>query len=403
MNRVSHPSRRRFLQCSAAAFAAGVASPLWLPEAVAARETYDESVFAKKKLIVHGKSPYNAEPELGDLVEKWITPTRYFYVRNHAPVPKIDEAGFRVSVEGLVEKPLKLSLKELTERFESTAVTATLTCAGNRRSEHSRFRKVGGVQWREGAIGNAKWEGVRLADVLKSAGLKPEAKHVWFEGLDEIDHKGRTIGFGGSIPIEKALLAEGGVPGAILCQRMNGEPLAPEHGFPLRTVVPGYIGARSVKWLGKIVVSDRPSPNHYLATAYKLVIDGTPLEWNEAGPIYTCPLNSAICSPASGAKHAAGKVRVAGFALPPGRSARPVRSVEVSTDGGRRFTAAKITSPKQPYCWVLWSAEVDVGPKTTELIVRATDSAGNRQPRRSPWNLKGYMYNGWHHVEVGVN
>lgn len=386
-------SRRQLLAGSAA---------LALPSLSAFASETKGVAITGKKLAVRMQDPFNAEPELDDLVENWITPTKFFYVRNHAPVPKIDVKSFRVSVEGLVKKPLKLSPGELKERFKTTTVVATMTCAGNRRYEHSKVKKVGGVQWREGAIGNARWGGVKLSDVLKAAGLKPEAKHVWFEGLDEIDRNGKTIGFGGSIPLEKALYDTKTMPGALLCHEMNGEPLPPAHGFPLRTVVPGYIGARSVKWLGRIVVSDRPSPNHYLADAYKLVTEGTKLEWAEAGPLYAWPLNSVICEPRAGAKLKAGVVRVTGYALPHGRPGRTISRVQLSADGGNTVVEAKLTSPKREHCWALWSADVKVTPKTKQLIVRATDSAGDVQPRKVDWNMKGYMYNAWHRVPVTV-
>jgi len=399
-------SRRSFLEQTGLSVSA-----LWLANAAPSTgrtQGFPKSLGSRfsngssKQLTVRQRSPFNAEPELDDLVEKWITPTKYFYVRNHAPVPKIDAGSFTLKVEGLVEKPLRLSLRELQGRFKQKSVVATMTCAGNRRYEHSKVKKVGGVQWQEGAIGNARWGGVRLSEVLKAAGVKPAAKHVWFEGLDAIDRDGGTIPFGGSIPIEKAMADAKSMPGALLCTTMNGEKLPPEHGFPLRTVVPGYIGARSVKWLGKIVVSDRPSPNHYLAGAYKIVTEGDKLEWAEAGPIYTYPLNSVICTPSSGAKLKPGKVRVTGYALPKGRPGRTIEKVEVSADGGKTVIPAKITSAKREYCWVLWSADLPVNAKTTELIVRCHDSAGNTQPRRVPWNMKGYLYNAWHRVPVTV-
>lgn len=354
------------------------------------------------KLIVRQKSPLNAEPPIADLIESWFTPTPEFYVRNHGSIPKLAEETFRLKIEGLVRKPLTLSLRELTRRFRATAAVATMTCAGNRRYEHSKVKKVGGVQWQEGAIGNARWQGVRLSDVLKPAGLKPEAKHVWFDGLDEIDHKGKTISFGGSIPLAKAMGDSKTMPGALLCTQMNGKPLTPEHGAPLRAVVPGYIGARSVKWLGRIVVSDRPSPNHYVAGAYKIITEGVKLELAEAGPIYRMPLNAAICTPAAGSTLKAGSVRVSGYALPPGRPGRTVARVELSSDGGRTFRPAKITSARREYCWVLWTADVPVSAKTKQFIVRCVDSAGHVQPQTVPWNMKGYMYNAWHRVPVSV-
>lgn len=392
--------RRHFLAKTTAASTAG-----WFFASPAPGE--DDGVpITGKELAIRSRSPYNAGAELDDLVKNWMTPTKHFYVRNHAPVPKIDAKTFAVSIDGLVKKPLKLTLAELTDRFKTTSVVATMTCAGNRRYEHSKIKKVGGVQWREGAIGNARWGGVRLSDVLKAAGIKPEAKHIWFEGVDRIRTKAgglRPAGFGGSIPIEKAFLDTKSMPGTLICHQMNGESLAPAHGYPLRTVVPGYIGARSVKWLGKIVVSDRPSPNHYLASAYKIVTEGSKLEWAEAGPLYAFPINSVICTPSAGAKLKAGLVRVTGYALPNGRPGRTISRVQLSADGGRSIVEAKITSPKREYCWSLWQADVKVTPKTKELIVRAGDSAGDVQPKSVKWNMKGYMYNAWHRVPVSVS
>lgn len=354
------------------------------------------------RLIVHTKTPLNAEPALPELVKSWMTPVEDFYVRSHAPVPQIDTDEFRLTVEGLVERPLSLSLRELAARFDEQSVVATMTCAGNRRSEHSLVKPVKGVPWKEGAIGNARWSGARLSDVLKNAGLKENAKHVWFEGLDQIERSSGIIPFGGSIPVEKALADTDGMPGALLTTQMNDAPLTGDHGAPLRMVVPGYIGARSVKWLGRIVVSDRPSPNHYVATAYKLVENGEPVEWAEQGPIYRMPLNSVICVPSTGSTVETDRVRVAGYALPPGRPGATITRVEVSADKGRTWAVAKLTSPIREFCWVLWSADVKVGRDSSDLIVRATDSRGKTQPQHVDWNAKGYLFNAWHHVGLNV-
>jgi sulfite oxidase len=358
---------------------------------------------AAGNMIIHTTSPLNSEPKLDVLTESWITPVESFYVRSHAPNPKIDPASFRLTVEGLVDKQLSISLAELNGMFESTSVVATMTCAGNRRSEHSLIKPVGGVPWQAGAIGNARWFGVRLSEVLKKAGLKENAKHVWFEGLDEISKGGGTIPFGASIPVTKAMTDKEGMPGALLTTKMNDQPLTPDHGAPLRGVVPGYVGARSVKWLGKIVVSDRPSPNHYVATAYKLVQEGTPVEWDESGPIYRFPLNSVICSPVANSKVAAGQVSVAGYALPPGQPGASIAKVEVSSDEGRTWTVAKITSPLREHCWVLWKADVKVTSAANELIVRAIDAQGRTQPQHADWNMKGYMFNGWYHIPIDAS
>jgi sulfite oxidase len=391
-------NRREFLRDAGIA-GAGLAVAPWLSgDRTSATAAEDSS----GNMIVHTQSPLNSEPKLDVLAKSWITPVESFYVRSHAPNPKIDPASFRLSVEGLVDKPLSISLAELDGTFDSTSVVSTMTCAGNRRSEHGLVKPVGGVQWQAGAIGNARWSGVRLSEVLKKAGLKDNAKHVWFEGLDEISKGGGIIPFGASIPVSKAMTDTDGMPGALLTTKMNDQPLTPDHGAPLRGVVPGYVGARSVKWLGRIVVSDRASPNHYVATAYKLVREGTPVEWAESGPIYRFPLNSAICTPTAGEKVTAGNIAVAGYAYPSGQPGTSIAKVEVSSDDGLTWTTAKITSPIREHCWVLWKTEIKVSSAASELIVRATDSRGDVQPETVDWNMKGYMFNGWYHVPISA-
>lgn len=359
-----------------------------------------------KDLIFRTTDPRNAEPALNKLIASWITPTKHFYVRSHAPNPNIDESTFRLSVEGMVDKPLSLSMKDIRS-LTSHTVTATLTCAGNRRAEYNSDRygnpkKVGGVQWDAGAIGNATWTGAALSDVLKQAGVQDGAKHVWFEGLDEIAKGDGIIPFGASIPLQKAMSTDRDI-GAMLAYKMNGETLTADHGFPLRTLVPGYIGARSVKWLGKIVVSDKTSPNHYLATAYKLVRDTTAMDWAESGPIYRYLLNAAVGSHDKGAELAAGDVELAGYVLPSGILGAKVRRVFVSANGGSDWTPAQLTGEQQDFCWQLWKAKVNVTKDTKEIIVRAADSSGAFMPVRVPWNAKGYLQNSWYRLPVTVS
>lgn len=341
----------------------------------------------------------NAEPRVHELVRNWITPTSQFYIRSHAPAPKIDLKSFRLSVEGLVEQPLQLPLDQLRQKYDRTYSVCTMTCAGNRRTELHAIKPIKGVPWGPAAIGNAEWSGFRLSDVLKTAGLQAGAKHVWFEGLDEVAHGDGTIPFGGSIPVEKALNDSATMPGAIVCDTMNGRALTPDHGFPLRMVVPGFIGARSVKWVGKIVVSDRPSPNHYLANAYKLLYENTPDEIERTEPIYEYAINSVIANPNPLAPDVKpGQYSLNGYALPPGKPGVTINKIEVSTDGGKSWNVARLTSRPREYCWQLWSVgKVQINTNQT-VIVRATDSQGNLQPETIPWNHKGYMMNAWHKV-----
>lgn len=389
-------SRRAFLSRTAAG-GAGLLLATTLPT----RFAFGQMSNANGDLIIRQRYPLNGEPELEALIENYITPTKLFYIRNHGTIPKIDPANFKLKIEGLVDQPIEISLDELKQRFEKADGTATMTCAGNRRQEHGRFKKVGGVQWDAGAIGNATWGGVRLADVLKHCRPKEGAAHVWFDGADEVEAAGKKIHFGGSIPLDKAMQIPDSAPPALLAWEMNGEPLTPEHGHPLRSVVPGYIGARSVKWLDRIVVSDRPSPNHYVATAYKLVVEDTPLAVAEVAPIYRYPLNVAICD--FDASDDRDRVTVRGYALPSGYVTTRIEKVEVSTDGGRRWTTAKLIDDQLPYCWTRWEAEVPLRNRATQLIVRGTDTAGEMTPDRVNWNAHGYLYNGWHAVPLNGN
>ena len=403
MRSMKFRSRREFLRASAAITAAaalGAQRVAWA---------------AEQDLIVRSAEPYNAEPRLLALVADAITPVKHFYVRNHGPTQKVDANGYKLRVEGMVGLELELSLAQIKERFQQITIEATLTCAGNRRQEMSAIKLAGGVQWDAGAIGHARWTGVRLNDVLRAAFVEQAGKHVWFEGLDPIKEKdGSVAPFGGSIPMDKVRrpygivrIGKGGKVvdrsdpvNVLIAHAMNDEPLKPEHGFPLRVIVPGYIGARSVKWLSKITVSERPSPNHYLAEAYKVIQSENKEEVAKAEPIYGFPVNTAICSPAAGAKIKAGKTLVGGYALPGGNEACTIAKVEISKDGGRNWSEGRLLGKATPFNWQQWTAEIDLSLGKHELVVCATDTRGNMMPEKAEWNLKGYLYNGWHRVNV---
>lgn len=398
----SHFSRREAMATAGGLILAGLTQRAAHGKQQPVQISNDQSTEEKKDLIFRTTDPRNGEPELKKLVQSWLTPTKHFYVRSHAPNPILSPDDFKLSIEGSVRKPVTISLGEMA-KFKRHEITATLTCAGNRRTEFNKEGKVGGVQWEAGAIGNAKWSGYSLADVLKHAEVLEGAKHVWFEGLDQIKKGDKTIPFGASVPIETAMVhandASSGCPGVLLADAMNGGPLTADHGYPLRTVVPGYIGARSVKWLGRIVVSDRPSPNHYLATAYKVVKDTKAIDWQESGPIYRFPINAAICTPESGANLKAGSVELTGYALPTGREATRLESVLVSTDG-RTWKKAELLGDASPFCWQLWKAQLDVEAGTKFIFARALDSSGGFMPYRVPWNAKGYLQNSWYKLAV---
>jgi len=305
-----------------------------------------------------------------------------------------------------VRRPLSLSLGELQREFPAAEVPATLQCAGNRRDELIRVRPVPGeTPWGAGAISHARWRGAPLAAVLGAAGVEEGAAHVAFAGLDRVEKRGEIFPFGGSVPLEKALAADGSVyrtGGVLLAWEMNGEPLPPEHGFPLRVVVPGYIGARSVKWLGSIRVQEAPSDNHYQARAYKLFppqVGPEDVDWSRGLMLGELSLTSTIGAPGEGEELPAGRATVRGYAMAGG--GRTVERVEVTVDGGRSWTVAE-HDPAPPGVWTLWQAELDLPPGDHELACRAWDSAANTQPERVEplWNFKGYMNNAWHRVTL---
>jgi sulfite oxidase len=351
-------------------------------------------------LITRQETPLNAEPRLDHLVDDWITPTGSFYIRSHGTRPAVEPGGYRLSIEGLVDRPVSFTLEDL-EGMRAASVPATLQCAGNRRLEHSRVKTVGGVQWDAGAIGTAQWSGPRLSDLLAKAGMKSGAKHLWLEGLDTVALKDRQTAFGGGVPIEKAMRPE-----TLVALTMNGKPLSREHGFPARTIVPGFIGARSVKWLARIIVSDRPSENNFVARDYKMFPpEATPetVKPEQFGPIYEMVLGSAICSPRSGDRVTAGKIRVRGYAVPPGETGATVAKVEVSADDGKTWKEAKFWGDRRDFAWQLWEAEMTVPAGSSTLVVRATDSRGRVQPEKAAWNFKGYLNDSWHRVPISAS
>jgi len=350
--------------------------------------------------ITHKTDPLNQGTAPFLLRQHPITPTGLFYIRNHGDMPDLHERKYRLEIDGAVERQLFFSLDQLKRNFGKTLITATLQCAGHRRQElHAHQPIPDEVIWGMDAVSTAVWGGVPLYQVLAAAGIKAEAKHVAFGGLDTVQRMGREFNYGSSIPLEKAVSPE-----VLLAYEMNGMPLAQEHGFPLRLIVPGYIGARSVKWLGKITLQAQPSDNYFQSHAYKLFpphINRTTANWSAGIPLEEVFLNSAICSPQDSERLLDPYVLIQGYAFA-GKNA--IRKVEVSCDAGRSWEAAVITHQPGEWAWTFWSLPCKLRPGTNELIVRAFDDQGNTQPERfeSVWNFKGYANNAWHRIQVTV-
>lgn len=367
-----------------------------------------ETIDKHPELVVRSRQPYNGGPPPARQRESFLTPNDLFFVRNHAPVPRVDRGDYRLRVGGLVESELSLSLADLAERFRRVDGVATLQCAGQRRQEMAAVAPIPGeLPWDADAISTARWGGWRLADVLAAAGvaaaIEKGAAHAGFTGLDLVERGDDRFRFGGSIPLAKALSPE-----VLLADTMNGEPLPPTHGGPLRVVVPGYIGARSVKWVSEIELRETSSDNHFQARSYRLYPNGMtaatadPDAGFELGEL---SVNSLIAEPAPGTRVTAGPVTVRGFAFAGG--GRAVVRVDLSTDGGARWTVARLLAPPaevppgaEGWAWRFFEAELDVPAGEVEIVARAWDAAGNTQPEkaREVWNYKGYMSNAWSRV-----
>jgi sulfite oxidase len=352
------------------------------------------------RILIRQESPFNAGPPPDELRRSFVTPRELFFVRNHGEVPAVDPSAFRLEVKGAVRQALGLSLGDLA-RFPRAEVTATIQCAGNRRSELGARKPIPHeLPWGSEAVSNARWAGVRLGDVLREAGPTEGARHAAFCGLDEAERHGKRFHFGGSIPLDKALGDE-----VLLATEMNGEPLPPVHGYPVRVVVPGWIGARSVKWLHKIVLQESPSENYFQSVAYRLFPAGVGPEnvvWEEGTMLGEQAVNAFVTSPVAGATLPAGRLVVAGVALAGG--GRRIERVEVSTDSGASWIRASFEPQEDTWAWRFWQAEVGLAAGRHEIVVRAWDSASQTQPSTvdQVWNFKGYMNNSWARVPIVV-
>lgn len=344
--------------------------------------------------------PYNAGPALGLLCHSFITSRELFFIRNHGSVPDIDPARYRLSITGLVKKTLHLSLRDLM-KLPRVTLTATLQCAGNRRQEFTAINPIPDeTPWGGEAIGNAVWAGIPLRQVLLAAGVEPKAQHVVFTGDDDIIIDGRKFNYGSSISLHHALQPE-----VLLAYEMNDDPLTPMHGFPLRVIVPGHIGARSVKWLTNIYVQATPSTNYFQTHAYKLFppeVQAETVDWSQGVTLGELPVNAVICRPQESQNIPAGRVWIQGYAITGGN--RHVERVELSVDGGLTWTPAELQGGRRPWTWRLWQARLELRPGPHQIIVRATDSGANTQPKDiiEVWNFKGYLNNAWHRVNINV-
>ncbi|WP_328723985.1 sulfite oxidase [Streptomyces sp. NBC_00247] len=316
-----------------------------------------------------------------------LTPTDRFFVRNHTATPRIEAADWKLTVwgDGLTGAPVDFSYDAL-RALPSVTRTAFVECAGNGRSFYTsqQNQQVSGTAWTLGAIGTARWRGVPLRTVLRRAGIGRHAVDVLPRGVDaEVVTDGTNLGrVRRPLPVSKAL------DDVLLAYEMNGEPLPPDHGFPVRLVVPSWVGIANIKWVGDIEVSAEPLVSPWNTTLYRLFGPGYPAEGS--APLTRQTLKSAFELPLGASFTAHRPVHLTGRSWSGGA---PVRSVEVSTDGGVRWRRARLRDEPRAGSWVRWSAPWvpdRTGPGV--LLARATDRSGRTQPETAAHNTQGYLF-----------
>ncbi|MGU7769922.1 molybdopterin-dependent oxidoreductase [Burkholderia sp. MR1-5-21] len=342
-------------------------------------------------LIVHRAHPLNCETSISALIGGVIMPNAHFYVRNHFQIPVLDPAAFRLTVGGLVERALSLSLRDLQNMPSQTHIV-TLECAGNGRTKF--HPAIEGEKWDVGAVSTAEWTGVPLAEVLDRAGVRTGATEVVFRGADggTVEDRPERIRFERSLRLDHAR-----DPDLLLAYAMNGERLPIQHGYPVRLVVPGWYAVASVKWLAEIELVDQAFAGYYQADKYWY-------EWERENQIVREPVTlqrvrALITEPASEQEVRRGELAVRGVAW---SGAAPIARVEISVGGGN-WQDAHLVGARSHYSWQWWELITSAHePGVVTLRARATDLAGRTQPERADWNRLGYGNNAIHEVPVRV-
>jgi nitrate reductase (NAD(P)H) len=398
-------------------------------------KTPDNHVPRDSRLIrLTGIHPFNVEAPLSALYDEgFLTSPELFYVRNHGAVPQVDEAtipDWEFSIEGLVQHPITVTLKQLTADYEQITIPITLVCAGNRRKEQNQVRKSKGFSWGAAGVSTALWTGVPIGELLKRAVPMRGAKYVCMEGADKLPNGY----YGTSIKLNWAMDPNRGI---MLAHKMNGEMLRPDHGKPLRVVVPGQIGGRSVKWLKRLVVTAAPSDNWYhiydnrvLPTMISPEQSANEPKWwmDERYAIYDLSTNSATAYPAHEEQvclvNGPETYRARGYAY--GGGGRRVTRVEVTLDKGKSWALADIRYHEDDYrdhakedemlyggklhmgwretcfTWCFWEIDLKVEDLklSGDIMVRAMDESMNVQPRDMYWSVLGMMNNPWYRVTI---
>ncbi len=404
--RVPEEDRRGFLKGAGLASMAalvGAAIPFarnipsgFIPEALAAKKF---SITGKDGLTVLNDRPVNAETP-PHLLDDKVTPTSRHFIRNNGMPPKsMDAASWSLTIDGLVNKPMKLSIADLKSKFQVVTHKLIIECGGNGRAFFDPPAR--GNQWTLGAVACAEWTGVRLADVLKAAGIKSNVIYTAHVGADtHMSGKPGKLSLSRGVPIAKAMN-----PYNLIAFGMNGGPLHPMNGAPLRLVVPGWPGSCSQKWLTRVWLRDKVhdgpkmTGKAYRVPAYP-VSPGQKVPTKDFEIVHAMPLKSLITSPKTGGKLNGRSMSVRGHAW---AGDDVVERVDISIDFGKSWIKADLKKPDNPYAWQHWSANIKFPMAGYyEVWARATDNVGRSQPFAIAWNPKGYLNNSMHRISVRV-
>jgi DMSO/TMAO reductase YedYZ molybdopterin-dependent catalytic subunit len=326
---------------------------------------------------------------------RWdITPIGLHYLLTHYDIPDVDPATWRLEVDGLVERPLSLSLDDLRGR-PATEIAVTMECAGNGRALVEPH--VVSQPWLLEAVGTAGWRGVQVATLLEDAGIPDRAVEALFTGLDRGVEGEEEQSYARSVSLGELLHGD-----ALLAYEVNGVPLPPQHGFPLRLVVPGWYGMTSVKWLARITLLDEPFDGYQMRHSYRL----RQQEDEPGSPLMRMAPRSLMVPPGIPEFLSRDRVIDAGRCEIRGRAwsgEAEIVAVDVSTDGGESWAAAELgDADLGRWAWRSWRFDWDAEPGEHELCCRARDAAENEQPTAPPWNLGGYKNNAVQRVSVTV-
>jgi DMSO/TMAO reductase YedYZ molybdopterin-dependent catalytic subunit len=348
-------------------------------------------------LIIRQKEPRNLESPF-DQIDSYLTPTALFYIRSHFPIPKLDRASYRLRIDGAVRRPFALSYEELRSMRSETRV-ATLECAGN--SRVFLVPQVQGAQWELGAVSNAEWTGVPLRALLERAELQEDACEIVLEGADRGTPKEEPvppepISYAWSLPRAKAIQPE-----VLIAYQMNGRDLSPDHGFPVRAIVPGHYGMASVKWLTGIRAVREPFHGYWQTTdyAYWASMDGKPVR----RPLGEMKLKSEIARPRVYETLVPNRIYTVSGAAWAGDT--DVTEIAVSTDGGRSWAEAEFLDPVRRHAWRRWKFDwlTPKEPGQYTLLARAKDAGGLIQPDRHDQNYGTYVIDHSLPIEVFVD